>query len=70
MPTMFEIQKKFESHSWFICKKQINQLEAILQEVKNMGRKTVNFLDDKEIVNSVKKYPCLYDKGDKFYKDK
>ena len=35
-----------------------------------MGRKTVNFLEDEEIANSVKKYPCLYDKGDKFYKDK
>ena len=35
-----------------------------------MGRKTVNFLKDKEIANSVNKYPCLYDKGDIFYKDK
>ena len=35
-----------------------------------MGRKTVNFLEDEEIANSVKKCPCLYDKGDKFYKDK
>ena len=35
-----------------------------------MGRKSVNFLEDEEIANSVKKYPCLYDKGDKFYKDK
>ena len=40
MPTMFEIRKKFESHSWFICIRQINQLEATLQEVKKMGRKT------------------------------
>ena len=68
MPTMFEIRKQFESHR-FICIKQINQLEATLQEVKNMGRKTVNFLKDEEIANSVKKYPCLHDKGDKFYKD-
>ena len=35
-----------------------------------MGRKTVNFPEDWEIANSVKKYPWLYDKGDKFYKDK
>ena len=35
-----------------------------------MGKKTMNFLKDKEIANSVKKYPCSYDKGDKFYKDK
>ena len=42
----------------------------MLREVKNMGRKTMNFLEDEEIVNSVKKYPCLYDKGDKFCKDK
>ena len=35
-----------------------------------MGKKTVNFLENEEIANSVKKYPCLYDKGDKFYKDK
>ena len=35
-----------------------------------MGRETVNLLNDKEIANSVKKYPCLYDKGDKFCKDK
>ena len=59
MPLMFEIRKEFESHSYFICVKQINQLEATLQEVKNMDRKTVNFLDDEEIANSVKKYPCL-----------
>ena len=32
-----------------------------MRKVKNMGRKTMNFLEDKEIVNSVKKYPCLYD---------
>ena len=70
MSTMFEIRKEFESHSWFICIKQINQLEATLQEVKNMDRKTVNFLDDEEIANSVKKFPCLCDQGDKFYKDK
>ena len=66
---MFEIRNEFESHSWFICIKQINQLQATLQEVKNMGRKAVNFLKDEEIANSVKKYPCLYDMGDKFYKD-
>ena len=34
-----------------------------------MGRKAVNFLKDEEIANSVKKYPCLSDMGDKFYKD-
>ena len=35
-----------------------------------MGRKTINFLEDEEISNCVKKYPCLYDKGDQCYKDK
>ena len=35
-----------------------------------MGRKTINFLEDEEISNCVKKYPCLYDKGDQYYKDK
>ena len=55
MPTMFEIRKEFERHSLFICIKQINQLEATMQEVKNMGRKTANFLEDEEIANSVKK---------------
>ena len=67
---MLKIRKEFESHSWFICIKQINQLRATLQKVKNMGRKSVNFLEEQEIENSVKKYPCIYDKGDKFYKGK
>ena len=35
-----------------------------------MGRKTINFLEDEEISNCVKKYPCLYDKEDQYYKDK
>ena len=35
-----------------------------------MGRKLINFLEDEEISNCVKKYPCLYDKGDQYYKDK
>ena len=35
-----------------------------------MGRKTINFLEDEEISNCAKKYPCLYDKGDQYYKDK
>ena len=32
MPTMFKIRKEFESHSWFICIKQINQLEATFRK--------------------------------------
>ena len=32
-----------------------------------MDRKTINFLEDEEISNCVKKYPCLYDQ---YYKDK
>ena len=35
-----------------------------------MGRKTINFLEDDEIFNCVKKYPCLYDKREQYYKDK
>ena len=35
-----------------------------------MGRKTLNFLADEEVTETVRKYPCLYDKADKFYKDK
>ena len=35
-----------------------------------MGRKIVIFLKDGGIANSAKKYPCLYDKGNKFYEDK
>ena len=35
-----------------------------------MGRKLINFLEDEEISNCVKKYPCLYDKGDQYYKNK
>ena len=35
-----------------------------------MGRKTVNFLEDEEISNCVKNFPCLYDKADSFYKEK
>ena len=35
-----------------------------------MGRKIVNFLEDEEVSNCVKNFPCLYDKADSFYKDK
>ena len=35
-----------------------------------MGRKTINSLEDEEISNCVKKYPCLYDKGYQYNKDK
>ena len=33
-----------------------------------MGRKIVNFLLDEEVTECMKKYSCLYDKLDKFFK--
>ena len=35
-----------------------------------MGRKTVNFLEDEDVAENVRKFPCLYDKSSMDYKDK
>ena len=38
---------------------------------KNMGRaEKVNLQEDDELAEEVRKYPCLYDKASKHYKDK
>lgn len=32
---------------------------------KKIGSKTLNFIEDEEITEYMRKYPCLYDKSDK-----
>ena len=35
-----------------------------------MERKTLNFIEDEEVTEYVQRYPCLFDKSDKVYKNK
>ena len=35
-----------------------------------MGRKILNFLEDEELAENVRRYPCLYNKSSIDYRDK